>query len=496
MKTTLFNLKTRGKLIVGFGLILTAIVVYISTTNLNISRLNGIAAENRIIQDNLYNISNLKAESIYSRSVALELLYNPNQIENSIQTIEKSHTKIEGLLKQIEGKLLIYPEVKEVFLPIKEEILEYNSLRMEYISLIKNNNQDLALAMLNQKVTPKYIKVERDISTLERSLMDIKSNNITYSISVNKKVKISSWILGALLIFTTLIISIITLRMLRKIAAEMRHGIEIIASSSSDILATVTEISTGAAETASAVSETTATVEEVRQTATLSNNKAKSLLESSNRVSDSSEKGTESLKEVIIGMEKIDLEMKKIMDTVIMLSEENKRIGEITSFVSSIADQSNLLAVNAAIEAAKAGEHGKGFSVVAQEIRNLSDQSKKATMQVNEILNKINVAVEKAVINTKEANQGVERGKELVHQTEEIIDILANNIAESADVSMQISSSNHQQMAGMDQIVPAMENIKKASEQNLKGIQQAQVATKNIHQLGQSLKTILIRYNL
>ncbi len=77
-----------------------------------------------------------------------------------------------------------------------------------------------------------------------------------------------------------------------------------------------------------------------------------------------------------------------------------------------------------------------------------------------------------------------------------MIDILAGNIEETADAAMQISSSNHQQMAGMDQIVPAMENIKKASEQNAEGIRQAQNATRELHSLGQSLKSVLLRFNL
>jgi methyl-accepting chemotaxis protein len=187
----------------------------------------------------------------------------------------------------------------------------------------------------------------------------------------------------------------------------------------------ITDISTGASETAAAVSETTATIEEVRQTATLSNQKAKSLIESSHKVSDSAEKGKKSLAEVIKGMEQIDIHMNRISGTVVKLSEQNRRIGEITSTVSDIADQSNLLAVNAAIEAAKAGEHGRGFTVVAQEIRNLADQSKRATLQVKEILNEVNKSVNNAVEATDDAAKRVDAGKVLVMQSGEVIEMLS-----------------------------------------------------------------------
>ena len=84
----------------------------------------------------------------------------------------------------------------------------------------------------------------------------------------------------------------------------------------------------------------------------------------------------------------------------------------------------------------------------------------------------------------------------MVKQSGEVIDILSDNVEEAAEASIQISSSTQQQMAGMDQIVPAMENIKKASEQNTTGIKHTQTIAQNIHQLGQSLKKVIIKYNL
>ncbi len=97
---------------------------------------------------------------------------------------------------------------------------------------------------------------------------------------------------------------------------------------------------------------------------------------------------------------------------------------------------------------------------------------------------------------TEESKKTVESGKELVMQSGEIMEILTSNIDETRDAAIQISSSNHQQMAGMDQIVPAMENIKKASEQNAAAIRQSQNATKELHSLGLSLKKIIIKFNL
>jgi len=283
---------------------------------------------------------------------------------------------------------------------------------------------------------------------------------------------------------------------LKEITTEIKTGVTVLGTSSSEILSTVTEISTGAAETATSVSETTTTVEEVRQTAMVSNQKAQSLMMSSQKAADSVEKGRESIHEVIQSMKKIENQMNLISNTVLKLAEQNRTIGEITSSVADIADQSNLLAVNAAIEAAKAGEHGRGFTVVAQEIRSLADQSKKATAQVKEILNEINKSVNQAVGVTEQGSRTVEEGRKLVALSGEVIELLADNVEETAEASIQISSSNQQQMAGMEQIVPAMENIKLASQQNVTGIKQAQAAAHDLNTLGQNLKDIIGKFKI
>ena len=283
---------------------------------------------------------------------------------------------------------------------------------------------------------------------------------------------------------------------LKGIVLEISNGVTVLGTSASEILTTVTEVSTGAAETATSVSETTTTIEEVRQTAMVSNQKAQFLRVSSQKAADSVDKGRDSINEVIVSMKKIDNQMNLISETVLKLADQNRTIGEITSSVTDIADQSNLLAVNAAIEAAKAGEQGRGFTVVALEIRSLADQSKKATAQVKEILNEINKSVNQTVGVTEQGARTVEEGRKLVGLSGEVIEVLADNVEEASQASIQISASNQQQMAGMEQIVPAMENIKVASQQNVLGIRQAQAAAHDLNSLGQNLKEIVAKFKI
>lgn len=283
---------------------------------------------------------------------------------------------------------------------------------------------------------------------------------------------------------------------LRRVMRELHEGVGVLGSSSSEILATTTQVASGAAETASAVSETTATVEEVKQTAQVASQKAKYVSDSAQAASQTSQAGRQSAEEAIHGMQRVQEQMELIAESIVRLSEQSQAIGEIIATVNDLAEQSNLLAVNAAIEATKAGEQGKGFVVVAQEIKSLAEQSKQATAQVRTILGDIQKATSAAVLATEQGTKAVDAGARQTTQAGESIRLLADSVSESAQAATQIAASSQQQMVGMDQVALAMENIKQASVQNVAGTKQAEAAAQNMHELGQRLKQLAEQYKV
>jgi len=283
---------------------------------------------------------------------------------------------------------------------------------------------------------------------------------------------------------------------LREQIQRILDGVNVLASSSSEIFASTTQIASGSAETAAAISETTTTVEEVRQAAQLSSQKAKSLSDSAQHVAQVSQSGQKAVNETIDGMNRIREQMEIIAQTVVRLSEQSQSIGGIIASVTDIADQSNLLAVNAAIEAARAGDQGKGFAVVAQEIRNLAEQSKQSTMQVRNILNDVQKATNAAVLATEQGNKAVEAGVKQSVQAGEAIRILTDSSAEAAQVSTQIVASSQQQLVGMDQIGIAMQSINQAGMETSASMTQAEDSAKNLHELGQKLKELVEQFKM
>ncbi len=283
---------------------------------------------------------------------------------------------------------------------------------------------------------------------------------------------------------------------LRQVTREMREGVTVLAAAASEILGATTQVASGAAETATAVSETTTTVEEVKQTAEVSNQKAKYVSESAKKTAQVSQDGRKSVEDAIHGMKHIQDQMGSIAASIVRLSEQNQAIGDIMATVSDLAEQSNLLAVNAAIEAAKAGEQGKGFAVVAQEVKSLAEQSKQAATQVRAILNDIQRAMSTAVMATEQGSKAVEAGVKQSEEAGRAIRMLAESIAESGQAATQIAASSQQQLVGMDQVVGAMESIKQASAQNVAGTRQIETAAQNLHRLGQTLKQLVEHYKV
>ena len=149
----------------------------------------------------------------------------------------------------------------------------------------------------------------------------------------------------------------------------------------------------GAAQTAASTNETTATVEEVKQTAHAGPREGVAGGRELRRTSPSvAEAGRATVEETITGIERMQSQMGVVAETINRLSDQTQAVGDIIATVNDLAEQSNLLSVNASIEAAKAGDQGKGFTVVAQEVKSLAEQSKQAVAQVRTILCEIQKA--------------------------------------------------------------------------------------------------------
>src|SRR5207248_1968512 len=194
--------------------------------------------------------------------------------------------------------------------------------------------------------------------------------------------------------------------------------------------------------------------------------------------------GRRSVEDSIAALGTVKEQVETTAENILSLAEQAQAIGEIIATVNDIAEQTNLLALNAAIEASRAAEHGKGFSVVAGEVKVLADQSKKATAQVRQILGEIQKATNVAVLSTEEVTKGVAAAIKVAGQSGQTIQVLADSLDKAAQSATQIAASSGQQATGMSQISQAMKNIDQVTRQTVVAMRQAEQAAQNLNTLG------------
>ena len=277
---------------------------------------------------------------------------------------------------------------------------------------------------------------------------------------------------------------------------EILESAHSLASLTVQISTTASQFASSATEMGSSVSEISTTGEQVKETMRVSSEKAEGVAQSAEDTEKVSQGGLSATAYNLEGMGRIKDEMQYIAESIVKLSEQTQNIAEIIDAVNELANQSNLLSVNASIEASKAGEFGKGFAVVAQEVKSLADQSKQATEQVRNILQEIQNATSAAVMATERGSKAVDEGSQLSAEAEEAIRRLSFSTSESAKASRQIAASSQQQLAGMEQLAQALGSIKFASEQNVDSARQLEESTESLKNLGEALKAMAIRFKV
>ncbi len=283
---------------------------------------------------------------------------------------------------------------------------------------------------------------------------------------------------------------------LRQITVRLRQSTSNITTATHQISAATAEQSTTATEQAAAIAETTSSLEEVRQTSEQAAERAQMVSDMAGNSLQLADRGLLAIQKTEEGMLNLKDQVRTIAETILALSEQTQAIGEIISSVNDIADQSNLLALNAAMEAARAGDAGRSFSVVASEVRNLAEQSRVATGQVKSILGDIQKAANTAVMVTEMGTQRAETGVELAKSTGDVVRSIREHTQKVNQAAQQIAASARQQLAGMDQITRAVENMNVGATQTQTGMRQVELAARNLNDLAGQLSGVVEQYRL
>lgn len=272
-------------------------------------------------------------------------------------------------------------------------------------------------------------------------------------------------------------------RVSEAVAAAASASTEI-SSSSEQMAAGAQEQSTQANEVASAVEEMTTTILETSRN---SMNASKKSTEAKNIAVE----GGAVVSETIRGMNKIAEVVNSAASTVKQLGKSSDEIGEIIQVIDEIADQTNLLALNAAIEAARAGEQGRGFAVVADEVRKLAERTTKATKEIAEMIKQIQNDTGGAVRSIEQGTSEVENGKQLAQKAGDSLRRIISASEEVQDLITQVATASEEQSSAAEEISKSIEGINTVTNESAMGVQQIAKAAEDLNNLTENLQNLI-----
>jgi methyl-accepting chemotaxis protein len=283
---------------------------------------------------------------------------------------------------------------------------------------------------------------------------------------------------------------------LRSVATQTRAAAENVNSATAEIRTTAQEQAAAAAEQLSGIEETSATLTEITQSGAQITQRAQDVERNAQDAAGISDQGLRAVAASVSSMDSIREQVESVAATIVSLSERTQAISEITLTVNTIAERSHLLALNASIEAAAAGEHGRTFSVVAGEIKRLADQAREATQRVRSNLGEIQQGINSSVMLAEEAAKRVEAGRVQTLSTDGIIREMAGAIQESVQAFQQIVAATNQHQIGLEQVMQALSSIRQAASQTSSTTRELESAATNLNGLSEALVDAVRIYRL
>jgi len=278
---------------------------------------------------------------------------------------------------------------------------------------------------------------------------------------------------------------------------DLSSAVEATSASIEELSATIKEVAGNASELASSAQETQSAITEISAAVKEVEQRSKESASLSDQVKkDAKTLGMTSIEKTINGMKDIKASVETTAGFIHKLGGRSEEIGKILNVIDDITDQTTLLALNAAILAAQAGEHGKGFSVVADEIKQLADRTSLSTQEIGQLIQSVQQEVSDAIEAMKDGLKSVETGFKVTSEAADALRKIVESSTKSSEMSAAIERSTTEQSKAIALVSVAMERvltmvgqIAKATTEQSKGIQLIMHATERMHDISKHVRT-------
>lgn len=281
-----------------------------------------------------------------------------------------------------------------------------------------------------------------------------------------------------------------------QIIVQISQSSRDVASSAAEVSASSEEMTVGLTQQLEQTQNVAASVEEMTSSISDVAQRSERASEQSQQAGQAARQGGEIVSKTIDGIHSVDEVVRDSSSAIEQLGRRSEEIGQIIGVINDIADQTNLLALNAAIEAARAGEHGRGFAVVADEVRKLADRTTKATEEIARSIETIQSETATAVKRMQLGTERVAEGTQLASQAGEALKGIVSGAEDVAAMIQAIAAAAEQQSVTSRQITAAIESISAVSNQSREGSQQAATAAADLSHKSEQLQSIVQQFRI
>ena len=283
---------------------------------------------------------------------------------------------------------------------------------------------------------------------------------------------------------------------LNQMLSQIRESTTQVSETSFSLTSITAQSKTGAeqqsdqlTQTATAMHEMSATVNEITQSAQMA-------ADAASTADDEVLNGSRVVSQTHTAMGELVETMMDVSQTIANLEAETESVGSILDVIRGIADQTNLLALNAAIEAARAGEQGRGFAVVADEVRSLASRTQQSTEEIQVMISKLQNEAKKSVESMKSSMTSVEQTAEKTEQTGEALDLISQSVGTIKDMNVQIASASEEQNVVSQQISESVQHVNEKAHETMSGAEQAASIASSLSETANELDQIVKQFKV